>query len=130
MLMDQYHENYTGKVSRGTGGKKVRFSDKRLVHAGGTFTATKLSPKEELKKSRTGGGNSKVRIRKTQFVNVSDGKAIRRAKITNVLKGNTPDYTRQNIITKGAIVQTEVGKVRITSRPGQHGVLSGVPVKE
>lgn len=128
--MDQYHENYEGKVSKGTGGKKVKFSDKRLVHAGGTFTATKLSEKEELKKIRTGGGNSKVKIRKTQFVNVPSEKGTKRVKITNVIKGNTPDFTRQNIMTKGAIVQTEMGKVRITSRPGQHGVLSGVLVKE
>jgi small subunit ribosomal protein S8e len=128
--MDQYHENYIGKVSSGTGGKKGKFSDKRLAMAGGTFSATKLSQKEERKKVRTGGGNSKVKIRKTQFVNVPSEKGTKRAKITNVLKGNTPDYTRQNIITKGAIVQTEVGKVRITSRPGQHGVLSGVLVKE
>jgi small subunit ribosomal protein S8e len=128
--MDQYHENYTGKVSKGTGGKKSRFSDKRLAMAGGTFTATKLSQKEERKSTRAKGGNAKVRIRKTQFVNVPSEKGAKKVKITNVLKGNTPDFTRQNIITKGAIVQTEAGKVRITSRPGQHGVLSGVIVKE
>jgi small subunit ribosomal protein S8e len=128
--MDQYHGNFTGKVSKGTGGKRVKFSDKRLAMAGGTFTATKLSQKEERKSTRTGGGNTKVRIRKTKFINVSTAGGTKKVEITNVIKGNTPDYTRQNIMTKGAIVQTAIGKVRVTSRPGQHGALSGVPVKE
>ncbi|MFH1511592.1 MAG: 30S ribosomal protein S8e, partial [Candidatus Woesearchaeota archaeon] len=33
-----------------------------------------------------------------------------------------------NIITKGTIVDTDKGKVRITSRPGQDGTLNGVLV--
>lgn len=37
-------------------------------------------------------------------------------------------YVRRNIITKGAVVDTSVGKVKITSRPGQSGSLSGVKV--
>jgi small subunit ribosomal protein S8e len=30
---------------------------------------------------------------------------------------------RQNLITKGTIVLTELGKVKITSRPSQNGLL-------
>jgi len=33
------------------------------------------------------------------------------------------------ILTKGAIVETELGKVKITSRPGQDGVLNGVLIQ-
>jgi small subunit ribosomal protein S8e len=62
-------------------------------------------------------------------VNVSDtktGKTIR-ATISNVLQNDAdPNYVRRNIVTKGAIVQTEAGEVRITSRPGMDGVISGV----
>jgi len=36
------------------------------------------------------------------------------------------DLNRRHILTKGAIVETELGNVRITSRPGQHGILNGV----
>jgi small subunit ribosomal protein S8e len=32
-------------------------------------------------------------------------------------------------MTKGAVVETAKGKVKITSRPGQVGVLQGVLVK-
>jgi small subunit ribosomal protein S8e len=128
--MDQYHEDYRGKVSSGTGGRKVKFSDKRLCHMGGTFTGTRLSQNEEIKTTRSVGGNTKSRVRKTKFISVSTEGGNKKVEITNVIRGNTPDYTRQNIITKGAIVQTAIGKVRVTSRPGQHGVLSGVIAKE
>ncbi|MHA1294432.1 MAG: 30S ribosomal protein S8e, partial [Promethearchaeota archaeon] len=36
------------------------------------------------------------------------------------------DLNRRHIITKGSIVETELGRARITSRPGQHGVLNGI----
>ena len=40
------------------------------------------------------------------------------------------EYVRRNIITKGAIVKTEKGLVKVTSRVGKVGSLSGVFVKE
>jgi small subunit ribosomal protein S8e len=39
------------------------------------------------------------------------------------------DFNRRHILTKGAIVETEIGKARITSRPGQHGVLNGILIQ-
>ncbi len=35
-------------------------------------------------------------------------------------------YVRRNILTKGAIVNTKLGKAKITSRPGQSGVINAV----
>ncbi|MDR0767854.1 MAG: 30S ribosomal protein S8e, partial [Methanosarcinales archaeon] len=42
--------------------------------------------------------------------------------------GNTANnhYVRRNIMTKGTIVKTDIGLVRITSRPGQDGVINAV----
>jgi len=37
---------------------------------------------------------------------------------------------RRNIITKGAILQTDLGKVRVTNRPGQEGVINGILVEK
>jgi len=37
-----------------------------------------------------------------------------------------PNYVQRNIITRGAILETDLGLVRIRSRPGQDGVLNGV----
>ena len=36
------------------------------------------------------------------------------------------DYQRRGVITKGAIVETELGQARVTSRPGQDGVINAI----
>ena len=44
-----------------------------------------------------------------------------------VLKNDAnPNYIRRNILTKGAVVDTDKGHVKITSRPGHDGILNGV----
>jgi small subunit ribosomal protein S8e len=51
--------------------------------------------------------------------------------VTNVVGNDAdPNYVRRNIVTKGAIVDTDLGRVRVTSRPGMHGVVSGVLMEE
>ena len=35
-------------------------------------------------------------------------------------------YVRRNIMTKGAIIETELGKAKITSRPGQTGTINAI----
>ena len=66
-------------------------------------------------------------------VKVNDPKTGKttRSKISSVLENDSdPNFFRRNIITKGAIAQTEAGKVRITSRPGMDGVVSGVLLED
>ena len=41
-----------------------------------------------------------------------------------------PNFIRRNIVTKGSIVDTSMGRVRITSRPGMHGVASGILLED
>ena len=56
---------------------------------------------------------------------------VKKSKIIKVLENQTNnDYQRRGIITKGAIVETEDGKCRIVSRPGQSGTVSGILVKD
>jgi small subunit ribosomal protein S8e len=53
------------------------------------------------------------------------------AKIITVVQNQAnPHFVRRNIMTKGAVVKTDIGLVRITSRPGQDGTLNGVLVKK
>jgi small subunit ribosomal protein S8e len=37
---------------------------------------------------------------------------------------------RQNIVTRGAVIETEAGRARVTSRPGQHGVINAVLITD
>ena len=93
---------------------------------------TKIDDKR-LRKIRTRGGNEKLRLASTNKVNVVDqlyGKA-QVLDILGVVENNAnPNYVRRNIITKGAIVETEKGNVKVTSRPGQDGVVNGIFVKD
>jgi small subunit ribosomal protein S8e len=84
-----------------------------------------------VKKYRVRGGNLKLRILTTQTINVFDPatKTVKAAKIVTVRENPAnPNYVQRNIITKGAILETELGRVKVLSRPGQDGVLNGVRV--
>jgi len=51
-------------------------------------------------------------------------------KIIKVLENATNnDYQRRGVISKGAILETEEGKCRVVSRPGQHGTVNAILVK-
>ncbi len=121
----QYHENLEGTVSRGTGGKKVKHHDKKKAHVGSPPTMTRLGDKEVRKKKRGMGGGKKVKAKVVAYANVEVEKGkFKKVAIQSVLESNNPDYTRRNIIVKGAIIQTEIGKAVVTSRPGQDGVVN------
>jgi len=124
--MENYH-GARGSTTKGTGGKRGRAADKKLRFVGGNFTATKVGAKENRKLRHARGHTIKVKLRSAKFVNVlgKDGK-MKRATLRTVLE--TPDnrhYARQNILTKGAVVDTDIGKVKITNRVGQDGVVNG-----
>ncbi len=125
--MTQYHRPDYKKVSSGTGGSKGKFRDKKLAHVGGFFTATRVGDKEVRMVVRTRGGNRKVKLKKAAYVNVvtKEGKT-RRAKILRVIESHNPEFVRMDIITKGAVLETEIGKVKVTNRVGQDGVVNGV----
>ena len=40
-----------------------------------------------------------------------------------------PNYVQRNIINKGAVIQTELGDAKITSRMGQDGVVNAVLIE-
>ncbi len=80
----------------------------------------------------TRGKNRKTALKSIDFVNLSSGDAkVKKTKILKVLDNATNnDYKRRGIITKGAILETEEGKCRIVSRPGQTGIANAVLLKE
>ncbi len=82
---------------------------------------------------RTRGGNEKVRMLKARYANVVDPatKKMAKSKIVTVKKNAAnPNYVQRNIINKGAVIQTEMGLAKVTSRPGQDGIVNAVLVKE
>ncbi len=78
------------------------------------------------------GKNSKTALKSIDFVNLATGDAkVKKVKILKVLENATNnDYKRRGIITKGAILETQEGKCRVVSKPGQNGIVNAILLKE
>jgi small subunit ribosomal protein S8e len=112
-----------------TGSKYVDFRKKRLCELGSSPTLTKLADSKR-KSFRVLGGNVKTRLLAGNILNLrkKDG-TYTQAKILTV--ANNPansHFVVRNILTKGAIVKTDLGNARITNRPGQEGTINAVLV--
>ena len=86
----------------------------------------------KLKILRTMGGKKKDVLLSTNIASVmtKNGKA-KKAKITNVIETHANRFfARQNILIKGAIIDTELGKAKITNRPSQEGTVNAVLIEE
>ena len=87
---------------------------------------------QKVKLYRVRGANQKVRILNAEWANVTDPKtrATKKVKIVTVKENSSnPHFVTRNIVTRSAIVQTELGLARVTSRPGQDGVVNAVLVE-
>jgi small subunit ribosomal protein S8e len=120
---------YQGKsIRKSTGGRLRPNRGKRKVELGTDTTQTVIGPTNR-KVVRVMGNGTKVKILKENMVNVTDpksGKTQKTTMTTEVANPANKNYIRRNILTKGAVVTTALGKAKITSRPGQDGELNAV----
>lgn len=112
--------------------------------SGGRYHANRKSKKHELpgiprvvklretkaKVLRVRGGNLKSVLLSVNVANVMDKKGkTKKSKITNVVETKSNRFlARQNILVKGAIIDTELGKARVTNRPSQEGQVNAILV--
>jgi len=96
----------------------------------GSFPAETLLGNPKRKVSRRRGGNEKVRLLAVKHANVSDASGkIAKVEILRVVKNPANvDYDRRGVITKGTIIETSLGTARVTSRPGQDGIVNAILV--
>jgi small subunit ribosomal protein S8e len=115
-----------------SGGKKRAYRGKRKFEQGSFPVETSLGePKRKIEQGR--GGNIKVKVLSEKNVCVTDLKTgkTEKAEILRVVKNPANvDYDRRGVITKGAIIETSLGLARVTSRPGQNGVINAVLIRE
>ncbi len=125
---------YQGRdLKKPTGGKIRRHRGKRKYELGRPPTLTRLAKEEARKIIRVRGGNIKVRLVRAHYANVyvpGEKKTVKARIISIVETPPNRDYARRLIITKGAIIKTEVGVARVTSRPGQDGVVNAVLIEQ
>lgn len=110
-----------------TGGRYKKYT-KKLCLLGDLATKTKIGEKK-LKIKRIRGGNKKLTLLSTNKINILDKKSKKSqiTEITSIIENPANrHYVRRGIITKGTIVQTKIGKAKITSRPGQEGMINAI----
>jgi len=120
---------WQGKSKRKpTGGRLSAHRSKKRSEIGNELQQAKIGELTR-KVARSRGGTSKNRLLRTDIASVTDPKSGKSysSKILAVIENTAnPNYVRQNIITKGSIIGTEKGNAKVTSRPGQHGVVNAV----
>ncbi len=112
-----------------TGGRRRPVRGRRKHEIGSEPTETTVGDLT-LKTVAARGNEEKTRALRTNVATVADGGETMQATITDVVENPAnPNYARRNIITKGAIIQTDAGQARVTSRPGQSGQVNAVLIE-
>ncbi len=108
-----------------TGGKYKTLRKKKKHSLLGIERKVKLGETKQ-KIIRGLGGNKKITLLSANSANVLNPKTkkTQKTKITNVLETPSNRFlARQNILVKSAIIETELGKAKITNRPSQDGMV-------
>lgn len=115
-------------LKKSSGGRKWASRKKRRREMGSELVETKLGPTKRIER-RALGGNIKTSSLGADIANVMDlktGKAKKSKILTVVENPADPHFVRRNVLTKGAIIETELGRARVTNRPGQSGSIDAV----
>ncbi|MCI0618303.1 30S ribosomal protein S8e [bacterium] len=111
-----------------TGGMYNIARDKRKYEMGRLPVHTKIG-KQNVKVIKTKGDSRKMKVLVAQVANVLDPKTKKFVKAAIKTVDECPanrHFVRRNILVKGAVITTEAGKAKVTSRPGQDGTVNAV----
>jgi small subunit ribosomal protein S8e len=111
-----------------TGARIRKARSKRKHQMGRTPTETLMGETRKITiDSRS--AHKKTPALKIQYVNITDPakNETYRAEIQDVEKNEANmDYQRRKVITRGTIIKTSKGRAKVTSRPGQDGILNAI----
>ena len=128
--MSVWHGN--SRKKKQTGGRRRAYRIKRNFEKG-SFPAETILGESRRRTTRGHGGKRIVKLLKEKFVSVTDPKKgiTEKIKILRVIRNKANvDYDRRGVITKGAEIETELGRARVTSRPGKDGVINAVLISK
>lgn len=118
-------------LTKPSGGRIWPSRKRRKRERGGVFTETKIGPAKQMIR-RVSGGGKKSKLFAIDVANVIDIETglTKQTKILSVIENPAdPHFVRRNTLTRGAIIETELGRARVTSRPGQVGMVNAVLIK-
>ncbi len=115
-----------------SGGRQGVRRGKRRFEIGDHPIATRIEKETRIfVKPTKSRGLVKAKVQSADHVNLFDPKTrtFSQTKVLAVVEcPANRHYVRRNVMVKGAVVRTEKGMARITSRPGQDGTVNAVLV--
>lgn len=115
-----------------TGGKYKKARKKKLYEMPGKPRIVILG-NEKKKRLKVRAGKIKTILLSADTANVLDlkTKKCKKVKIKDVLETPANKFlARTNVLIKGAVIDTELGKARITNRPSQEAGVNAVLIEE
>ncbi|MEK6856667.1 MAG: 30S ribosomal protein S8e [Nanoarchaeota archaeon] len=114
---------------KASGGRYKAIRKKKLREIGRDPMYT-LIGKNKVNLYKATGGEVKRSLIRAEEANVFDGSKHKKVKILSVVdnKANR-HFIRRNIITKGAVLKTELGDAVVVNRPGQEGHINATLLK-
>ncbi len=116
---------------KATGGRYSKlYRKKKQYEVGSTPVLTKVED-TKAKKVRVVGGNEKHKLLSCDTVNLmtKEGKCVKTKIKTVEDNPANRNFVVRNILTKGAVIETEKGKAKITNRPGQEGTVNALQIE-
>ncbi|MDG6898307.1 MAG: 30S ribosomal protein S8e [Nitrososphaerota archaeon] len=112
---------------KSTGGR-YRPSRGRRAYESDGYAIEPLVGETTRRSARTRGGGRSAGIVTANEANVADSSGnVTKSKILRVKQSPANrDYERRGVITHGAVIETEAGEARVTSKPTDDGVVNAV----
>ncbi len=124
---------WQGKSQRSKTGRRIRYArGKRRFEIGRETHLATIGP-TTIKKNRIRGNSHKFSAKTIDVAYVVDPEThkMQKTEIKSVIDNPANiNYIRRNIITKGAIINTTLGHAKVTSRPGQVGMVNAILLKK
>ncbi len=114
-----------------TGGKRRQFRGRKAIEKDDYAFETAVGETITSPK-RTRGGSWKFGLRYSNKANVYDPSTSKTVKTDIIRVTANPanrEYERRGVITRGATIETKLGKAKVTSKPSDDGVVNGILIK-
>jgi small subunit ribosomal protein S8e len=118
-----------GRIGRTPSGGMYNIARSKRKYEMGRLPAMTKIGKQKIRTVKTKDAGRKMKVLVAQFANVLDPKTKKFVKAAIKTVDECPanrHFVRRNIIVKGAVITTDAGKARVTSRPGQSGTVNAV----
>jgi small subunit ribosomal protein S8e len=114
-----------------TGGKRRPYRGRKASEADNYAFETAVGEASSSAK-RSRGGTWKFGLRRANKANVFDpstNKTVNAEIVRVTANPANREYERRGVITRGATIETDLGRARVTSKPSADGVVNAVLVK-